>query len=318
VVRCDGETVCEDCGVIFDDATTIDHGPEWRTFTPAEHQTRCRTGPVRDPSEPDYGHGTSIGAPGCVDRAAVSPRRRRLLSRMRTLARNDSTRYDGGDGTTTAYGLAEVRRMMTSLGYHDSQAQRAAMLFRRGQAKELAMGRSLEAHAAAAVYASLRIDRAPVTLTDVAHVARIELAAIRMMYDVVTRDLELPVPPQRPVDYVPRVASAVSAPPALEQAARDLLEVVADTDVVQGKHPAGLAAAAINAIVELSPPAQYYEDADAKPFTQAALADEAGVTARTVRSGTDLFDHLLCGDGSPGKAAGEAVAAPIVCHPPSA
>ena len=55
-----GELVCEDCGLVIDDAY-IDQGPEWRAFDPEQREKRARTGAPLDYTASDKGLSTVIG-----------------------------------------------------------------------------------------------------------------------------------------------------------------------------------------------------------------------------------------------------------------
>jgi transcription initiation factor TFIIB len=209
------------------------------------------------------------------------------------------------------YGRNEVTRMLTSLGYQGDYNSQAVSLFRRGTEKSLSHGRSIEAHAAACVYATLRINRAPVTLDDVAQVARVTRGAVSNMYSVLTTEHSLPIPVQHPADYVARIASEVSAPRELERAATELLKEVHDRQLGQGKHPAGLAAGAINALAVLTPPGYYYDSSDSP--TISTLADAADVASPTVSTNTDRFEEFLCESKTTAQVAAS-LNTPIVCR----
>jgi transcription initiation factor TFIIB len=76
-----GETVCEDCGFVFE-AERIDHGPEWRAFEDDSLDPE-RTGAPLTPSRHDRGLSTEIGRHTDAKGNAISGRKRRQLSRLR-------------------------------------------------------------------------------------------------------------------------------------------------------------------------------------------------------------------------------------------
>jgi len=307
ITTVDDETVCGACGAIFSPAASLHHGKESRAHTQEEHNNRSRVGPARDPSDPNYGHQTFIGGRTEHRRMNISGRREQAVARMKKLRKWDS----GRDSRNTKYGLDEINRMLTSLGYHEATAQQAATLFRKGQDEQFSHGRSIEAHAAAVVYATLRIQRHPVTLADITSVARIDRATIANTYDALKDARDIPIPLQHPTDYVARIASEVDAPKRLERAVKDLLEAIYDEPIAQGKHPAGLAAASLNALVALTPPGHYYENAESP--SGAALARSVKVDGTTVRQNTDRLEEYICGEPNRSKDIETTIDAPIIC-----
>ncbi len=93
-------------------------------------------------------------------------------------------------------------------------------------------------------------------------------------FRVLNRELELPVPPTRPVDHVPRIVSELGLGRDVEREARRLAERSVEAGVANGRNPAGVAAGCVYAAA----------GGHAAPVTQAAVGDVAGVTAPTVRA----------------------------------
>ncbi|WP_276248633.1 TFIIB-type zinc ribbon-containing protein [Haladaptatus sp. YSMS36] len=86
--ECDGrvtmtvaETVCDDCGLVLAD-DGVDTGPDWRSFDDSEN--RQRTGAPRTVARHDRGLSTEIGWASTSQGSALSSRKRRRLSRLRT------------------------------------------------------------------------------------------------------------------------------------------------------------------------------------------------------------------------------------------
>ncbi len=92
-------------------------------------------------------------------------------------------------------------------------------------------------------------------------------------FKILNRELQLPVPPMRPVDHVPRIVSELGLGRDVEREARQLAERAVETGVANGRNPAGVAAGCVYAAVS----------EHTAPVTQAAVGDVAGVTAPTLR-----------------------------------
>lgn len=286
----DGDLACSECGLLVNDDVEIDHGPEWRAYTADERDERRRVGPPQTELRHDNGLGADIGRLSESAYSGLSSRRQFQLARLRE--RDTHSKLDD-NSHAVSYALQEVKRMTTALGYERSHAEQAAHFFRQAHDEGLAKGRSLDGLAAAAVYITLRIDEAPITLAKIERVAKAGEQATKVAYQVTRRTLDLPIPPQHPSDHLPAIASAVGAPMALQRVAANLLEAASGTQCMQGKSPSGLAAAALYAADQETPPGHYTDEESPRVATQREIAEVADVDPQTVRTNRDrLQNHL--------------------------
>ncbi|WP_432613037.1 hypothetical protein [Halorientalis regularis] len=93
----------------------------------------------------------------------------------------------------------------------------------------------------------------------------------------------LPVPPQQPVAFVPKLASEVDTSAETRHEASQIAERAAETGRSSGRNPAGVAAACL----EIA--ATDTED----EITQEELAAAADVCSATVRSNRDTLKKQL-------------------------
>jgi len=235
LVQDEHETHCGVCGLVVED-NAVDHGPEWRSF---DREERKRTGAPRTVTLHDSGLSTGIG-PGGDD---VSSRKRRRLSRQRRL--HAQAKFESKRERNLSHGLGEIRRLVGALDQSDAVQQQASTLFKEAQDANLLIGRSIESGATAAVYAAGRCNTV-IRMADVVDVARCSACKAWGTYRTFQRELEISIPVQLPVDWVPTVISELPATvsPALRQEATKLTAAATDSAALNG-NPIGIAAAAV-------------------------------------------------------------------------
>jgi len=279
------ETACEDCGLVLEDRP-IDHGPEWHAFNEAERTERKRTGPALTPTRHDQGLSSEIGFDRTdANGTTLSSRKRGQLARLRREHRRG--RWDSKAEQNLAHGLAEIRRIVGVLDLPRSLRDQACRLYRTAAGEDLIRGRSIEAMAAASVYAACRCTGLPRTLEEVGATAAVDHKRVRNAYAVLNRELELPTVPMEPPEYVPRVTSALELSAATRQRAAELAGQAVRTGVANGCNPAGVAAGCVY---------QAAREQDER-VTQAALADAAEVTPMTIRARWNELQTVLDGGG---------------------
>ena len=261
------ETVCANCGLVVAE-DNLDRGPEWRSF--GDGTNRERTGAPLTRSRHDRGLSTQIGHGG--GNLRLTGRKRRQVSRMRR--EHTRAQISSKAERNKVYVFTEIRRLVSALSLPHSIRDRACVLFESAQGEDLIRGRSLEGFAAAVVYATCRAGSVSRTLDEVLSVARAERGELKAAYDALNRDLGLPVGPIDPREYLPRFASELDLPTAIERRARELATEAQERNLVNGRNPSGFAAACL-----------YTAAAERDHhLTQAEAADAGGVTPVTLRS----------------------------------
>jgi transcription initiation factor TFIIB len=172
-----------------------------------------------------------------------------------------------------AEGLTHITRLCGRLEVGESLREQASRLFTTAQEADLLRGRSIESVAAASVYATLRCNGDARPLEVVSELAPVAHNRVVNAFRVLNRELELPVPPARPVDHVPRLVSELGLGERIEREARELAERAMAAGVANGRNPAGVAAGCVYAAA----------GGHAAPVTRAAVGDVAGATAPTLR-----------------------------------
>lgn len=274
--ECDGrvttnahETVCEDCGLILDD-DGIDYGPEWCTVDEKSSKLR-RTGAPNTVARHDRGIGSVIGRKEDANGRTIGGKKRRQLGRLR----REHTRAKIGSkaNRNLLSGIVDIRRMTAALGVSESLRNQTCQLFRTAQNDDVLRGRSIETIASGCVYAVCRLNEYPRTFEEIARVSKLDDGKVRLGYNVLNRELDLPVPPAGPKQYLPQIASETDVSNQTERRARTLLEEALGDAVATGCNPAGAAAGAL--YVAGQETGEY--------LTQAEIADAANVSKVTLR-----------------------------------
>jgi len=276
--ECDGrlrtggdQVYCEECGLVVDDEQ-IDRGPEWRAFDAEERKAKSRVGAPTTTMLHDRGLSTRIdwrdtdGYGG-----ALSEERRQQFRRLRLW--DERFRTKDATDRNLQHALGEIDRMGSALGVPESACETASVIYRRALEEELLPGRSIEGMATAALYAAMRQAGIPRSVDELATVSRIDYLEATRSYRYLVRELELPVAPPDPLEYVPRYASRLEVSNETERRARELLETGIEAGVHSGKHPVGLAAAALYAASRLT-------DEDLTQDVVSATTDVSEVTIR--------------------------------------
>jgi len=276
----DGEQCCEDCGLIVEGCRLDRRGP--RTFRDDQEQKR-RTGGPRTVTRHDRGLSTTIGRKRDAKGNAIQGKKRRQLARLRR--EHDRARFQSKRERNLAHGLGGIDRLTAQLDLPRSVQEQASSLFRTAQNENLLIGRSIESIAAGCVYAVCRINDVPRTLDEIASVTAIGEKKVRNGYKVLNRELDLPVPPQYPQEYIPRLVSAFDLPCRTERRAREIATEAVEAGLATGVNPAGFAASC----VAVASAKQGFE------VIQLDLAEEADVSPETVREHRDRLWSFLGG-----------------------
>jgi len=267
-----GETVCEDCGLVVEE-NEIDPGPEWRAFDAREKDEKSRVGAPTTQMMHDKGLSTNIG---WQDKDAygntLSSRQREKMQRLRTW--NERFRTRDSKERNLKQALGEVDRMASALGLPENVRETASVIYRRALEEDLLPGRSIEGVATASLYAAARKAGTPRSLDELTRVSRVDRQELTRTYRYIIRELGLEVEPADPESYVPRFVSDLGLSGEVERGARRLLETAREENLLSGKSPVGLAAAAIYASALLAN----------EGVTQRQVSGVAAVSEVTIRN----------------------------------
>ena len=237
-----GERVCSQCGIVISDVV-VDRGPEWRAHTLAEKAVKSRTGGPTSYTHYDKGLYTSFRTNRDIHGRSLDPRTRR---RMRRLKRYDSrAKLDESGMRNLSRAMNELNRLADTLHLPNSVREKAAIIYRRALEEDLIKGRTIAGFVAASLYAACRQSRIPRSLQEGSEASTRDHKDVSRTYRFLLRELDLKMPIDYPMKFVPRIASQMDVSRKTDRLTVEILQVAREKKVLIGKDPRGIAAAAL-------------------------------------------------------------------------
>lgn len=267
-----GELSCSNCGFVVSEKS-IDHGPEWRTFSDEKSTNKVRTGSPTSITYRDMGLSTVVGRSNrdASGRAFSSPMRS-TIERIRKW--DHRAPAFGSMERNLGIALAELDKMGDKLGVSDSVKERAAYIYRKALERGLLRGRSIVGIAAASLYAAFRDTETPRTLKDIAAINNLDKKSIARDYRILVREMDLSMPVADAAKNVTRIASKVGLSERVARKAIEIVHMTEEREISAGKAPMGLAASSLYLAGVI----------EGEVKTQKEIAEAAGVTEVTVRN----------------------------------
>jgi transcription initiation factor TFIIB len=267
-----GEQFCESCGFVVVERLEGE-GPEWRVFGPEDYNNLTRTGlsnslaihdrglaTIIDPANRDaYGKPLSSPIRGAIERLRIWDSRSRTHT---PLDRN----------LRQAFG--EIDALKYKLALSDAIIEKTAYIYRKALELGLMRGRSISAVAAASLYAACRDMETTRTLNEISDTTNVKRNDVARCYRVLLRELDLKIPVVDPIKCVGRIASKCNLNEKIKRVAVQILKDAEKMEIMAGKDPMGLAAAALYLSCIMNGENKNQKD----------VAQAAGVTEVTVRN----------------------------------
>jgi transcription initiation factor TFIIB len=237
-----GETCCIECGLVLED-TVIDQGAEWRTFGP-DDQGRARTGSPATLRIHDKGLSTEIDWKNTdFSGRAISGKSRAQMYRMRKW--QTRARSSGSRERNLQKALPEINRIGSRLGLASSHLEEASMIYRKAVEADMIRGRSIDALVASSIYAVCCLSKLGRTIEEVCEHSRIGRKELTRTYKLLKQRLRLRMDINRPEDYVQSFCSKLALSAKTTQRVYEIIQDATDRELVDGKSPTGVTAAAI-------------------------------------------------------------------------
>jgi transcription initiation factor TFIIB len=255
----------------------MDKGPEWRAFNPSEKEAKTRA------SQPlESSRSTIISKPNRDARG----RKLKLpqVSLMKRLRRWQSrSKNQSSIERNLVRALTEMDGLASRLHIPSQVKEEATKIYRQALDNDLVRGRSIERVVAASLYAACRLTRNPRSLKEVAEKSPESMKDIARCYRLIHNRLDMDTPNPDARNRVSRIAESLGMSEKAKGKAVDILTVANEAKMNLGKHPVGLAAAALYIAGR----------ACGEHVTQDAVAEASGVTTVTIRNRYQVLEKFL-------------------------
>jgi transcription initiation factor TFIIB len=254
------ELHCTSCGLIVAE-DPIDTGPEWREYE-INDRSRRRGESGGQPRLHNKGLGSHTNHLSQKKEVVAQADGRQQLVRRHYLDRQSN--FESSKDWYLSQGLTEVQRMSTALGLGDSLIDNGCSLFRQAQDEDLLLGRqSLEEIASGCVYAICRIHRRNLPPERISKVSKVGPDNVRRGYNTLNTELEIPAPPPKVSDILPRLASDLDVDGEVASDARSFAQHADESQEFVSCSPSAVAGACLYlALVRYSPHSSWSEMTD--------------------------------------------------------
>lgn len=247
----------------------IDVGSEWRTFSNEKSGTDpSRVGGPENPLLNGSDLCTMIG-PGRGD-ASFDGFGISKYQNRRTMSSSDRALINA---------FREINAMADRINLPKTIVDRANNLFKQVHDGKNLKGRANDAIASAALYIACRQEGVPRTFKEICAVSKISKKEIGRCFKLILKALETNVDLITTSDFMSRFCATLGLPNAVQRAATHIATKAVDLDIVPGRSPISVAAAAIYMASQAS---------DDKR-TQKEIGDIAGVADVTIRQSYKLM-----------------------------
>ena len=266
-----GDQICSSCGLVVADRV-IDVGAEWRTLSDATADP-SRVGAAEDPIFQGSNLHTSIAAPVGKSSADLDP----------AMIRNQQKQV-----TALQKKVSALREKADRLTVPRYIADDAASLLKRALEHKALKNRvcaNSDASAAACIFIACRKDNVPRTFKELSKVSDCNVKQIGRMYKLISKELMVQSSCSMVTnaeDIIPRFASSMELPWKLQSLAMHVAKTAASLQIVLGRNPASVAAAAIHFAVQSS--------SQAGRFAISQIASVSGTSELTL---TQCYKRML-------------------------
>jgi transcription initiation factor TFIIB len=249
----------------------LNQGPEWRSFTPEEKESRGRAGAPTDYSRYDKGLSTDIGINHDAFGRPLSPEVKNQMWRLRKW----NTRYRNRNiERNLIKAMNELQRISEKVNVPSSVRETAAVIYRKALNENLIQGRSIAAIVAASLYTACRLNGTPKTLKEITKASLRDRKEITRYYRMLLERLKIKMPFEDPLYYVSKIAEKAGVSGATQGLAAKIIGEARKKFVTSGKDPMGISAAILHMACRLRK----------EKVTQKDIADAANISEVTLRN----------------------------------
>uniref|UniRef100_A0A8D0G8R5 Transcription initiation factor IIB n=1 Tax=Sphenodon punctatus TaxID=8508 RepID=A0A8D0G8R5_SPHPU len=229
-----GDMICPECGLVVGDRV-IDVGSEWRTFS-NDKATKdpSRVGDTQNPLLNDGDLTTMIGKG--TGAASFDEFGNSKYQNRRTMSSSDRAMMNA---------FKEITNMADRINLPRNIVDRTNNLFKQVYEQKSLKGRSNDAIASACLYIACRQEGVPRTFKEICAVSRISKKEIGRCFKLILKALETSVDLITTGDFMSRFCSNLGLPKQVQMAATHIARKAVELDLVPGRSPISVAAAAI-------------------------------------------------------------------------
>ena len=273
-----GEVLCSGCGLVLVEKSVDNLHP----FTSSKDgQTGTSSiGPSSSLTMYDKGLYTVIGANKDSAGNQIHGKTKSTFSRLRIW---DKRSKSTSSSRNMSNAFTTLDSMRAKLGIPENTSEKAAYLYRKAKAKELARGRSVTPLIAASLYVACRESGIPRSLNDIAKAANIKRKILSRMVRVFVKKMDLNLQQYDEISFISRICNSLGISEKTKREAIEILQNLKEARFSEGKNPVALAASSVYVSVLQNK----------EPVIQTKLAKEAGISAVTVRNLTSEIKKKL-------------------------
>uniref|UniRef100_A0A4W6FEG1 Transcription initiation factor IIB n=2 Tax=Percomorphaceae TaxID=1489872 RepID=A0A4W6FEG1_LATCA len=263
-----GDMICPECGLVVGDRV-IDVGSEWRTFSNEKAlKDPSRVGDAQNPLL-NGGDLTTMISKG-TGAASFDEFGNSKYQNRRTMSSSDRAMLNA---------FKEISTMADRINLPRNIIDRTNNLFKQVYEQKSLKGRANDAIASACLYIACRQEGVPRTFKEICAVSRISKKEIGRCFKLILKALETSVDLITTGDFMSRFCSNLGLPKQVQMAATFIARKAVELDLVPGRSPISVAAAAI----------YMASQASAEKKTQKEIGDIAGVADVTIRQSYRLI-----------------------------
>lgn len=263
-----GDMVCSACGLVVGDRV-VDVGSEWRTFSNEKSNTDpSRVGGSENPLLNGTDLTTVIGR--ATGDAAFDETGNAKYHNRRNMSSSDRA---------LVAAFREIGNMADRINLTKTITDRANLLFKQVHDGKTLKGRSNDAIASACLYIACRQEGVPRTFKEICAISKVSKKEIGRCFKLILKALETSVDLITTGDFMSRFCSNLGLPAVVQRAATHIARKAVELDIVPGRSPISVAAAAI----------YMASQASVEKKNQKEIGDIAGVADVTIRQSYKLM-----------------------------
>ncbi|XP_044007216.1 transcription initiation factor IIB-like [Aphidius gifuensis] len=263
-----GDQICSECGLVVGDRV-IDVGSEWRTFSNEKSGV--------DPSR--------VGGPenhllnGSDLSTMIGPGTGAASFDASGTAKYQNRRSMNSSDRALTNSYREIITMADRINIPKAIVDSANNLFKQLHDGKFVKGRSNDALASACLYIACRQEHVPRTFKEICAVSKISKKEIGRCFKLILKALNKNVELITTGDFMSRFCSSLGLKNMIQRAATHIAKKACDIDIVSGRSPISIAAAATYMASQASKDKR----------TQKEISDIAGVADTTIRQSYKLM-----------------------------